>query len=94
MCFSSGGMEGLRLLGRVNTWLITEQIGMGRGPHEPSFDIKRNGRAFAYDMDDLEDAENRIVNDRHFDPDKDRVILLGTDGYRTPLSLRKSRRRS
>ena len=49
----------------------------------PSFDIKRNGRAFAYDMDDLEDAENRIVNDRHFDPDKDRVILLGTDGYRT-----------
>ena len=74
----------------MNTWLITEQP--GPSPHTSSFDIKRNGRAFAYDMAGLEDAEDRIVGDRHFDPDQDRVVLLGTDGYRTPLSLRKRRR--
>jgi hypothetical protein len=77
----------------VTTWLIIERAGPVFEPGRSSFDIQRNGRSFAYDMDDLEEAENRIAKDRHFDPLEDKITLVGTDGYRTPISLRNRRRR-
>jgi len=72
----------------MTTWLIFERT---IEPGVSSFDIQRNGRAFAYDQDDLEEAEKRISRDRHFDPLEDKITLVGANGYRTPISLRRSR---
>jgi hypothetical protein len=50
------------------------------------FDVKRNGRAVAYDLDDLDEATRRVKKHRQFD-EGDTVTLVDQDGHRHRLKV-------
>jgi hypothetical protein len=52
------------------------------------YDVERNGRAFAYDLDTLPQARTRITKNRRYDKAVDRVILVRADGGRETLLQR------
>lgn len=56
---------------------------------EPNtYDIERNGRAFAYVVEGLDQARARITKSRRFDRTADKVILVRADGGRETLVQR------
>jgi hypothetical protein len=80
----------LQRLTGLSTWLVIERKPKGRsrsGPGETVYDVERNGRAFAYDLD-LAQARSRITRNRRFDRTADKVILVRADGGRETLVLR------
>jgi hypothetical protein len=71
----------------LSTWLVIERR-LGPGPSgQAIYDVERNGRAFAYDLD-LAQARSRITRNRRFDRSADKVILVRADGGRETLVQR------
>lgn len=48
-------------------------------------DVRCNRRAFAYDLDDLEEAERKITRSRKFSPG-DKVVVIEENGARRTIS--------
>jgi hypothetical protein len=65
------------------TWLVIE-----KRSGQDTYDVERNGRAFAYDLD-LRQAQDRIAKNRRFDRSADRVVLVRTDGGRETIAPRR-----
>lgn len=53
----------------------------------PSVDVTKDRRAFAYDLDDVDEATRRITRDHGFDPGRDTVLLVQHDGYTERLPI-------
>jgi hypothetical protein len=51
-----------------------------------NIDVRRNGRAFRYDLDDVEEAVRLIRRSPKFDPG-DQVTVVDQDGYRRSLRV-------
>jgi hypothetical protein len=67
------------------TWLVLERKPGKDG--QAVYDVERNGRAFAYDLD-LPQARARITKNRRFDRAMDKVVLVRADGGRETLVQR------
>jgi hypothetical protein len=65
---------------KITTWTIEEFHRAGT----VLFDVKRNGRAFKYDLDDVQDAVRAIRRSRKFE-EGDKLILIDETGYRSSL---------
>lgn len=61
------------------TWLVMEG-------ERDTYDIERNGRAFAYLVDGLAQARARITKSRRYDKATDKIILVRADGGRETLA--------
>jgi hypothetical protein len=70
------------------TWLVIERPGPKPGD-QAHYDVERNGRAFAYDLD-LPQARGRITKSRRFDRVADKIVLVRVDGGRETLVQRAS----
>jgi hypothetical protein len=69
---------------------VIERKPQGRrkgSPGEAVYDVERNGRAFAYDLD-LAQARSRIIRNRRFDRTADKIVLVRADGGRETLVQR------
>lgn len=51
-----------------------------------TFDVRRDGRAFKYDLDDIEDAVRAIRRSRKFQAG-DQIIVIEESGYRHRLRV-------
>jgi hypothetical protein len=69
------------------TWLVLERKPKKGG--QAVYDVERNGRAFAYDLD-LPQARTRITKNRRFDRAVDKIVLIRADGGRETLVQRGS----
>jgi hypothetical protein len=67
------------------TWLVLERA---QSKGQPLYDVERNGRAFAFDLDTLPQARARITKNRRFDKAADKVVLVRADGGRETLVQR------
>lgn len=54
--------------------------------YQGNFDIKHNGRAFAYDIDTVEDAIKRIKRSRQWRA-RDKIVHVEPDGYQKTLRV-------
>jgi hypothetical protein len=50
-----------------------------------AIDIMRNGKAFAYDLDDYDEAFARIKKDKRYQKG-DKVEMVDPDGYRRKIT--------
>lgn len=69
---------------RPTRWEIEEFF--DRNTRDTVVDVKRDGRAFAYDLDDLDEALRRIQRSPKFDPD-DEIFFRPQDGQRRRVRL-------
>lgn len=59
-------------------WVIEE--------YEGNFDVRRNGRSFRYDLDDVDEALKAIRRSPKFSPD-DQVFVVDESGYRKRVKV-------